>query len=117
MACDSEPPSFWNTVNIEQNILRIPLDNDSTAHLDNDWLTHIELDERSRSNFRQTQIRKSFKPYQTLQESFQESSLDPLDESLDQVPSIPEPIPPSIPDFISYTPHPLVPCSSTRSNK
>ena len=60
VASDSETPSFWNTVDLEQTFLRITLDNDASAFLDTDWLTPAELEEKSRSNIRQSQIRKSF---------------------------------------------------------
>ena len=49
---DSEPHSFCKTVDLEQNVLRIPLENDSTAHLDKDWITPAEIEKRSRLNIR-----------------------------------------------------------------
>ena len=117
LASDSKPPSFWNTVDLEQNALRSPLGNGSNAHHDKDWLTPAELEERSRSNIRLTQIRKSFRPNQTLQEGSQESNYDVLEEPSDNIPSIVEVIPPSILDFTSDIPPHLAPRRSIRSNK
>ena len=117
LAYDSKPHSFWNTVDLEQNVLRIALDNDSTAHLDKDWLTPAELENISRSNIRLTQIRKSFQPDQLSQEGSQESNHDVIEEPSDNIPSITKVIPPSKIDFTSDIPLPLAPRRSTRSNK
>ena len=48
---DSNPPSFWNVIDLEENSLRIPLYKDYCIFLASDWLTPVELEERSRSQF------------------------------------------------------------------
>ena len=58
----SDPPPWWNVVDLEENTLRIPLDDDSSPLLDKDWLSQEELEERSRRNIRQTQLRQAFTP-------------------------------------------------------
>ena len=60
VASVSKPSSFWNTVDLEQNVFRIPLDNYCPACLDKYFLTPAELEEKSCSNIRQSQICKSF---------------------------------------------------------
>ena len=57
---DNEPPSFWNTIDLEHNTLRIHLDTDSPIFLGKEWLTPSELEEQPRSNIKQSQPRKSF---------------------------------------------------------
>ena len=68
VAYDDEPPSFWNAVDLEQNILRISLDSDSTICLGKDCLNPYKLEERTRSNIRQAQLRKLFQPDPISQE-------------------------------------------------
>ena len=58
----ADPPPWWNVVDLEENILRIPLNDDSTLLLDKDWLSPQELEVRSRRNVRQTQLRQAFTP-------------------------------------------------------
>ena len=53
-----DPPNWWNVVDLEENSLQIPLDQDSHFRLGNDWLTPTELEERSRDHIQLTQLRK-----------------------------------------------------------
>ena len=41
---EEDPPPWWNVVDLEENILKVPLDDDATAELKNDWLTPGELE-------------------------------------------------------------------------
>ena len=60
---DKDPPTWWNTVDLEENSLRIPLENDSPLRfLDKDWLSPEELEIRSRENVRQTALRQVAEP-------------------------------------------------------
>ena len=36
LSLDSEPPPFWNTLNLEENTLRIPLDDIASFCFDKD---------------------------------------------------------------------------------
>ena len=56
----NDPPDWWNVVDLEENILQIPLDQDSHLRLENDWLIPEKLEERSRNHIRLNQLRKSF---------------------------------------------------------
>ena len=47
-----EPLSWWNTVDLEECNLRIPLDNESTIQLAKDWIYPEELEERYRTYIR-----------------------------------------------------------------
>ena len=52
ISSDSEPPPFWNIIDLEENTIRIPLDDNTSSLLDKDWLTPAELEERSRVTIR-----------------------------------------------------------------
>ena len=43
LVSESEPSSFWKTVDLEEKVLRIPRDDGSPAHLEKDWITSEEL--------------------------------------------------------------------------
>ena len=64
---DENPPSFWNDIDLDSHIHRIPLDEDENAELRNDWLTPPELEEKSRRELRSKKIRASFNPSTTAQ--------------------------------------------------
>ena len=53
---------------MEENTLRIPLDDNTSSFLDKDWLTPAELEERSRLTIRQAQIHRAFQPESSIQE-------------------------------------------------
>ena len=55
-----DPPDWWNVVDLEENILQIPLDQYSHLHPENNWLTPAELEEISRNYIRLNQLCKSF---------------------------------------------------------
>jgi Integrase core domain. len=61
---DSDPPDFWNAVDLDAFTVRIPLDpSDSDASLlPDDWLTPHELEEKRRRLSRQGRIRDSYIP-------------------------------------------------------
>ena len=73
----NDPPPWWNEINLEENTLRIPLDDDATLLLDKDWLSPEELEERSRRNIRQTQLRQAFNPTTSLPDATLLSPLPP----------------------------------------
>ena len=54
-----EPPHFWNEVDLDGMIHKIPLE-DSITYLDDDWLTPTELQEKERYNLRSTEIRQTY---------------------------------------------------------
>ena len=54
IAAGTDPPPWWNVVDLEENSVRVPLDEDTTALLDKDWISPEELEERSRRNIRKT---------------------------------------------------------------
>ena len=53
LSSDSEPSPFWDTIDLEENTLRILLDDNTSSFLDKDWLTPAELRERYRLTIRQ----------------------------------------------------------------
>ena len=59
---DDAPPAWWNVVDLEENSYRIPLDDDTTVELGNDWMTPPELEERSRAHVWQIKLREAFTP-------------------------------------------------------
>ena len=85
LAENEEPPSFWNEVDLDGMIHKIPLD-DSITHLDDDRLTPTELQEKERYNLRSAEIRKTYLPPQSsspLSSSIPTKSITPL-KSVDQ---------------------------------
>ena len=54
-----EPTQFWNEVDLDGMIHKIPLE-DSITYLDDDWLTPTELQEKERYNLRSTEIRQTY---------------------------------------------------------
>ena len=83
---DSEPPSFWNKIDLDQNILRVPLDSDSTTCLGKDWLTPSKLEERTHSNIRQGKPHTLFQPDSIAQEDPSEVTSNYSEDSLDTPP-------------------------------
>ena len=55
---DVETPPWWNELDLEENSLRIPLDQDNPVLLDKDWLSGEELEERSRRDVGDKQLRQ-----------------------------------------------------------
>jgi hypothetical protein len=58
-----EPPPFWNEIGIEDHLHQVILDNDTTAQLNEDWLTPPELEERSRHKAREARLRSLVEPF------------------------------------------------------
>ena len=54
-----DPPPWWNVVDLEENSVRIPLDDGDSPLIDKDWLSPEELEERSRHDIRQKQLRQA----------------------------------------------------------
>ena len=61
----SDPPTWLNVVDLEENTVYIPLDDDATLFLDNDLLSPEELEEISCRNIQQTHLRQVFIPATT----------------------------------------------------
>ena len=59
-SANEELPTFWNEIELDALIHKIPSDNVNT-HLDNDWLTPPELEEKQKYDLRTSQIRKTYK--------------------------------------------------------
>ena len=55
-----DPPEWWNAVDLEDNIVRVPLDEDTSPLVDKDWFSPEELEERSRHSIQQAQLRQAF---------------------------------------------------------
>ena len=45
IASNTDHPTFWNTVDLEENALQIPLDENYIAQLDLDWLNLLESED------------------------------------------------------------------------
>ena len=58
-----EPPTFWNEIGIEEHLHRVTLDDDTSAQLNEEWLTPPELEERSRHKARAARLRSSVEPF------------------------------------------------------
>ena len=56
---NAEPPPWWNELDLENRSLRVPLDDDDPSFLDKDWLSADELEERSRQEVRNKQLRRA----------------------------------------------------------
>ena len=54
---NTDPPSWYDEIDLEENSIQISLDENTPALLDKDWLSPEELEERSRHNIRQAQLR------------------------------------------------------------
>ena len=57
---EKEPPTWWNTVDLEENSIRIPLDDHSPLRLlDKDWLSPEELELKTRENIREKHLHQA----------------------------------------------------------
>ena len=54
-----EPPSFWNDIELDSFTYQVPRDN-PPPHLDDDWLTPSELEEKQRYQLRTNAIRQTY---------------------------------------------------------
>ena len=126
LSSDSEPSPFWDTIDLEENTLRILLDDNTSSFLDKDWLTPAELEERSRLTIRQAQIRRAFQlESSTHINSSEDTNLERLSSSepksisfsKDQtlVPSVSTPTPFVVPEDSCLSTPSL--CHRERSNK
>ena len=59
---DSDPPPWWNIVDLEESSLRIHLDEGFSTHLDKYLLIPEELKEMSRLRVRTTQLHRALEP-------------------------------------------------------
>ena len=101
---DDEPPEFWNVVDLDSLTYKVPLDN-SSSHLDDDWLTPEEVEQKQRYELRANAIRKSYLPPPTSnstskpiqsQPSTSDTKLDtPLKSTPIKAPDTPQVTPPS----------------------
>ena len=123
---NADPPSWWNEIDLEENSIQIPLDENTPAILDKDWLSPEELEERSRHNIRQAQLRlkadvasvpnteQSTAPTTTTSVTSESSSPPPIEEpSTDNTATLPTSpiktlpeIPPSPVKLIKQEPSP-----------
>ena len=87
------------------------------TRLGKDLLNPSELEERTCSNIRQGQLRKSFQPYSVVQEEPSETPFNDSEESLDIPPLSQVSVPVSTSDPISEISPPPSPRHSDRSNK
>ena len=62
---DEDSSSFWNTIDLDSHTHRISLNEDKNTELRNDWLTPLEVEEKSRCELRSKKIRASFNPSTT----------------------------------------------------
>ena len=58
-AADEEPPDFWNNIELDAFTYKIPVDN-PPLHLQDDWLTPTELEEKQRYKLRNKSIRNTY---------------------------------------------------------
>ena len=58
-AADEEPPDFWNNIELDAFTYKIPVDN-PPLHLQDDWLTPTELEEKQRYQLRNKSIRNTY---------------------------------------------------------
>ena len=94
---NDEPPSWWNELDLEENRLRIPLNENDKTQLDKDWLSPEELEERSRQEIRNRHLRQAI-------------SQPSPDTSLPQSPSMQENDTPSTPPApTTPSPEPVLP--------
>ena len=61
VAPDDAVPEFWNEVDLDAHILRVPFDStESAPPLSREWLSPDELEERHRQEIRSAEIRKTY---------------------------------------------------------
>ena len=62
---EADPTPWWNVVDLEENTVYIPVDDDVTPLLDKNLISPEELEERSCRKIRQTQLRQALTPATT----------------------------------------------------
>ena len=120
LAPDDDPPTFWSAIDFSTDshrdvVSRIPLDKDSSLQYDADYMTPLELEERTRLDTRNAKIRSTYASASTVSE---EPSSEPLPDLAQHV-NLP-PSEESSTAIQSPAPQPVSsagPRRSTRSNK